>query len=126
MATTLSYGYVQPANGDNGAIWFPALNTNITLLNGHTHDGVTSAPISGTSITAGTVSVPSGSWTSDGTGRFKQDVTVPTGFNMDSFTITVRISSSGYIINPTIEKLTTTTFRIYGPDNTLTYTAAFR
>jgi hypothetical protein len=124
MATTLSYGYINPANGDRGAVWFPALNSNIVRLNGHTHDGVDSALIPSSNLTSGTVSIPAASWTSNGTGSYKQDVTVPSGYSMDSCAITIKYGSD--IIYPTITKLTTTTFRIYTLDNTLTYSAVFR
>ena len=125
MATTLSYGYIQPQNGDKGSTWFPALNDNIQQLNDHDHDGVTSALLPSTSITGGSVSIPSASWVLDVTGRYKQDVTVPTGYNMDDYSIIFKLST-GEIIVPSITRLTNTTFRIFGPDNTLTYTAVFR
>ena len=125
MATTLSYGYVQPQNGDQGSVWFPALNTNISLLNGHVHDGVTSALLSSGSLVAGTVSIPSASWVLDVTGRYKQNVTAPAGFNMTGYSITFYLST-GELIYPSITQLTSTTFTVYGPDNTLTYTAVFR
>lgn len=125
MATTLSYNYVQPANGDPGSTWFPALNTNIQLLNDHNHDGANSAPIPASSITSGTVNIPDTSWTLDVAGRYKQDVTVPAGFNMDNYAITFYLST-GEVITPSITRLSGTSFRIFGPDNTLTYKAVFR
>jgi hypothetical protein len=125
MATTLSYGYIQTQNGDKGSVWFPALNSNIQQLNDHTHDGVTSAQIAATSINAGTVAIPSASWVLDVTGRYRQDVTVPSGFNMTGYSITFYLST-GEIIHPSITQLSSTSFRIFGPDNTLTYSAVFR
>jgi len=125
MATTLSYGFIQPQNGDKGSVWFPALNSNIQQLNDHTHDGFTSAQIAATSINAGTVAIPSASWVLDVTGRYRQDVTVPSGFNMTGYSITFYLST-GEIIHPSITQLSSTSFRIFGPDNTLTYSAVFR
>jgi hypothetical protein len=125
MATTLSYGYVQPQNGDQGSVWFPALNTNISLLNGHVHDGITSALLSAGSVVGGTVSIPAASWVADVTGRYKQNVTAPAGYNMTGYAITFYLST-GEIVHPSITQLTSTTFTVYGPDNTLTYTAVFR
>ncbi len=125
MATTLSYGFIQPQNGDKGSVWFPALNDNIQQLNDHTHDGVTSALLPSTSLTSGSVSIPAASWVLDVTGRYKQDVTVPAGYNMDDYAIIFKLST-GEIIVPSITRLSGTTFRIFGPDNTLTYTAVFR
>jgi len=125
MATTLTYGYIQPQNGDKGSTWFPALNDNIQQLNDHAHDGVNSAPISGASVTAGTVSIPAASWVLDVAGRYRQDVTVPAGYNMDSYSILFKLST-GEIITPSITRLSATSFRIFGPDNTLTYSAVFK
>ncbi len=125
MATTLSYGYINPQNGDPGSTWFPALNSNITQLNDHAHNGVNSAQISGAYITSGSVSIPSGSWVADVTGRYKQDVTVPSGYNMTQYSITFYLST-GEIVHPSITQLTGTTFRIFGPDNTLSYVAVFK
>lgn len=123
---TLTYGYKQPQNGDKGSIWFAALNDNIAQLNSHNHDGSNSAPIPSSTITAGTVSIPSGSWTLDVAGRYKQDVTTPTGYSMDTSNPLIRITSSGNVIYPTIEKLSGTSFRIYTNDPSLSYTAVFR
>lgn len=125
MATTLSYGYVNPQTGDPGSVWFPALNGNITQLNDHNHNGINSAPLSTSSAVGASVNIPSGSWASDGTGRYKQDVTVPSGYNMTQYSITFYLST-GEIIHPSITQLTGTTFRIFGPDNTLSYVAVFR
>lgn len=122
----LSYGFKNPDNGDKGSVWFPALNFDIVQLNGHTHDGVTSPLINGSAIAAGVVSAPSGSWVLDVLGRYRQDVTVPVGFVVDGFMIQARISSTSAPVFPTIEKLTTTTFRIYTIDNTLSYTVNFK
>lgn len=126
MSVTLTYGYKNPQNGDKGSSWFADLNANIVQLNSHNHDGSNSAPIASNLITGGTVSVPSASWVLDVAGRYKQDVTTPTGFNMDSHNVLIREASSGYLVYPTIEKITGTSFRIYTNDNSLTYTAVFR
>jgi hypothetical protein len=125
MATTLSYGYINPQNGDPGSTWFPALNSNITQLNNHNHDGVTSAPIPSSSTVSGTVSIPAGSWVLDVTGRYRQDVIVPSGYNMTQYSIMFYLSN-GEIIHPSISQLSGTSFRVFGPDNTLSYVAVFR
>lgn len=125
MAITLSYGYIQPENGDKGSTWFPALNDNISQLNDHVHDGVTSALIPSTSIINGSVAIPDTSWSLDVTGRYKQDVTVPAGYNMSDFSITFYLST-GEILVPSITKLSGTQFRIFTCDNTLSFVAVFR
>jgi hypothetical protein len=125
MATTLSYGYIQPQSGDKGSVWFPALNDNIQQLNDHNHDGVTSSLLPATSVAAATVSIPAAGWVADGTGRYRQDITVPAGYNMDTFSILFKLST-GEIILPSISRLSATSFRIFGPDNTLSYEAVFK
>lgn len=125
MAFTLSYGFIQPENGDKGSTWFPALNDNISQLNDHVHDGVTSALIPSTSIINGAVAILPAAWVLDVTGRYKQDVTVPAGYNMSDFSITFYLST-GEILVPSITKLSSTTFRIFTCDNTLSFVAVFR
>jgi len=71
------------------------------------------------------VTIAAAAWVADGTGRYRQDVTVPPGYNMDTYSILFKLST-GEIILPSITRLTATTFRIFGPDNTLTYTAVFK
>jgi hypothetical protein len=123
---TLSYGYLNPDNGDKGSVWFTALNADITQLNSHSHNGSDSSLVNAAYIVKGTVAISSGSWVSDGTGRYKQVVSVPSGFNMDDFLIQVKFTSSGDLVYPTISKTSTTSFTIYTSDNTANFTATFR
>lgn len=125
MATTLSYGYINPQNGDPGSTWFPALNSNITQLNNHNHDGVTSALLAATSITSGSVSIPSGSWSLVEAGKYEQTVTAPSGFNMTQYSITFYLST-GEIVVPSIQQLSSTSFKVFSPLNFISYTAVFR
>lgn len=122
----LSYGFQQPENGDTGAVWFPALNTNIQKLNDHTHDGSNSSLLNAANSVGGTVNILAASWVLDVAGRYKQTVTVPSGFNMDSYNVLFRETSTGNLIYPSVEKLSSTTFRVYTIDNTLALTAVFR
>lgn len=126
MASTLSYGYIQPANGDKGSVWFPALNTNIQKLNDHTHNGSDAAQINAGVIVSGTVSILAAGWTLVEAGKYKQTVTVPAGFTTTGYSITVRLASTNTVIYPTIDYVSGTTFDIYTCDNTLSYTAVFR
>lgn len=122
----LSYGFQQPENGDPGSVWFPALNVDIQKLNDHTHDGVNSALLQLSSFTGGTVDILATDWTLDVAGRYKQTVTVPTGYNMDDFNPLFRLTASGDLVYPSVEKVTGTTFDVFTIDNTLDYTAVFR
>jgi hypothetical protein len=123
---TLSYGYKLPEAGDRGSIWFPALEDNITRLNSHDHDGTDSSLLSASVITKGSVSVLAAAWTLVSTGKYKQTVTCPSGFNMTDHIPHVYLTVLGHVIHPTIEKVTNTTFDIYTLDNTLAYTVIFR
>lgn len=121
---TLSYGYKQPQNGDTGAVWFPALNFDIQRLNDHTHDGVNSAFIDAANIARASASVLNANWVADGTGRYKQTVSCPVGYDMDNFAMTTRIAG-GDLIHPTIDRVSSTSFTIYTLDNTLDYEVLF-
>lgn len=121
----LTYGFQQPQNGDPGSVWFPALNVDIQKLNDHDHDGINSAPINATSISAGTVSILAANWVLDIAGRYKQTVSTPAGYNIDSFNPLFRITG-GDIIYPSVHRLNATSFVVYTLDNTLSYTAVFR
>ena len=125
MAVTLSYGFINPQNGDVGSIWFAALNSNIVQLNGHTHNGSNSSLLAPSSIAAGKVSVLAANWTGSA-GNYSQVCTVPSGLDMtDDYSITV-YDSSNNIIATSIDYVSPTTFKIYSPDNTFAYTVVFR
>lgn len=117
---TLSYGYQKPENPDTGDTWFPAMEDNIQQLNDHTHNGVNSAPLG-----SSTVSAPSGSWSSVGNGTYRQLVTVPSGLSYDTCEVWVK-RSTGERVYATLERASSTTFYIYTNDSSLTYTLYFR
>lgn len=77
MATTLTFGLVRPDTGDKGNVWFPALEDNITQLDAHTHDGVTSPQIPSSSIQPTVVNVDTTGWSATGNGFFTKNVTFP-------------------------------------------------
>src|SRR4051812_14800351 len=75
---TLSKGFKKPESGDDGSVWFPAMEDNIQQLNDHTHDGANSQKLSATSAESYLQS-PAMAWTDtgDGTGTFRSLVTMP-------------------------------------------------
>lgn len=115
---TLSYGYKKPESNDKGPIVFPALESNIQLLNDHTHDGVTSAKIPSSSLLPLTTSLVAGSWVAAGNGLFKQTVTLPGALSFDTTAFTVKLET-GHVVYPTIEKISATQYDIYTNDSTL-------
>lgn len=130
MPTTLSYGFKLPVDGDTAggtSGWFDTLEFDITQLNSHDHDGTDSAAISGKFVTIGSTSAPSGSWGSAvSTGVYRQTVALPSGFTFDNVVIQVRITSTGEVVYPTIEKISSTSMYVYTGDNTVSYTVYFK
>lgn len=122
---TLSYGYLKPQTGDKGSIFFPALEADIQQLNDHTHNGVNSALISSSSITPLTQAILSAAWVATTGGTYRQLVTVTGGLMYDQFTVSVKLTATGHLIYPSIEKVSSTTFYVYTNDNSLDYTLVY-
>lgn len=115
--STLSNGYKKPSDPTYGDLFFPAMETNIQLMNDHTHDGSDGNQIANT-----TQSAAAASWGSDlGGGTYRQLITMTSPFVFDSTRIEVR-RSTGEMAYPTIEKVSSNTFYIYTNDNSVTYT----
>ena len=122
---TLSKGYLKPASPDTGDIFFPAMQTNIQMLNDHTHDGVTSQLLATTTqqiLAANWVAAPAGG------GLYRQLVTLPTtpsGLQYDVVDVWFKLST-GELTYPTVERASATTYYVYTIDNTQTYVANYR
>lgn len=113
---TLSYGYLKPQNGvDAGDVFFPAMETNIQKVNDHTHNGVNSALIAKT-----TQNILSSNWVVApiGGGLYMQVMTMPSPYLYDSCNMCFRLSD-GSVFYPTIERVSTNSYRIFINDNTL-------
>lgn len=117
---TLSKGYKKPQNPDTGDVWFPAMETNMQLLNDHNHDGVTSQPLATISQ-----SIDNSAWLAVSGGLFRRLLTVPTGLTYDTCDIWV-LRSTGERTYATLERVSSTTFFLYTNDNTLAYTVQYR
>ena len=122
---TLTYGLKRPETGDSGTVLFTALEDNITQLDSHTHNGVNSPALTAAAIVGTTQSVASGSWLASGaTGHYRQQVTVPAGFDFDVVQIGFR-TAAGAVIFPTVERVSDTQYLVYTTDNTQTFTAIY-
>ena len=123
---TLSYGYKRPQSGDRGNPFFTAMEDNIQRLNDHTHDGTDSAPLPAQSIMGISQNILAVNWVTYGgpTGFYRQQVTVPAGFDFDEVGISFRLSTGAYVF-PTIERVSDTQYLIYTNDNTLDYIALY-
>ena|ERR1700692_470620 len=122
---TLTYGFKKPQTGDNGSVFFPALEGNFQQLNDHTHNGTNSALLPTASLAVTTQAIASGGWSSQGGGTYRQLVTLPGGLQFDAIVISMRDAATGNYINPTIEKVSATTYYVYINDNTLNLTAYY-
>lgn len=131
MAATLTYGFVKPATGDKGSVFWPALEGNIQQTNDHAHNGTDSHLLSASASRAIVQTVSSASWGSDlGGGTYRQLVTLPVSITggsgtFDDFSIQLRDSSTGEVIYGRIVKVSSTTYYIYVNDNTLTLKAIY-
>lgn len=116
----LSNGYKIPVDGERGPVVFPAMEFNITRLNGHTHNGTDSEALTAASVTGVTLSVLSASWVANGpTGQYRQLVTLPAGFDFDKVHLSVRTDgATGEYVAAQIERVSATQFYIYTIDNT--------
>lgn len=126
MADTLSNGYKRPNTGERG--FWQILEDNITQLNSHDHDGTDSEKISPKNLLKSTATLASGSWVSQGGGTYKQTVTVPTGYTVDTMQVKFYVGSgtqTGYEVMPTIRKVTATTFDVFTNDNSVDYVAIY-
>lgn len=122
---TLTYGFKLPEINDSGDALWTALEDNITRVDGHNHDGVDSPLLTAQSITGVTQTIASGSWSASGaTGHYRQQITVPSGFDFDTVQIGFR-TSAGAVIFPTVEKVSDTQYYVYTTDNTQTFTAVY-
>jgi hypothetical protein len=126
MSTTLSKGYIIPAVGDRMPSWCDNLEDNWTRVNSHDHDGTNSENIQAKNITKATASIASGDWaaTSGQAGTYEQTVSLPSGYLMASVDIRF-LDSNGHPLLLSIEKASTTSYKVYINDNTKALTAVY-
>lgn len=125
---TLTYGLKLPENGDKGSIWFPALEDDITQLDGHSHNGTDSAKLTTASINNTTQSILAVNWVAvgDGTGRYYQNITLPAALSYD--TINISFKTTAATVDPLlldVEKITASSYKVFINDNSLSLTAIY-
>lgn len=117
---TLSKGYLKPSNPTTGDLWFPALETDIQLMNDHIHDGQTGAV---TPSTTGTILAAN--WgTVSADGDYHQTITMPAGRSYDTTQISFRYST-GQVVYPAVVRVSNTQYNVYTNDNTLSFVALY-
>lgn len=121
MATTLTHGYIKPANPDTGDVWFPALATDIQLMNDHIHDGTL-----GNILPTVSQTILSSNWVavSGQTGTYSQTVTVPNQFSFDTVEVGFRLAN-GTKIYPTVTRVSSSQFIVFTNDNSQNFTAVY-
>ncbi len=109
----LSNGYKLPETGNFGDEWFPALEDNITLVNGHTHNGTDGEQLAGGYLVATTLTVASGSFADQGDGYWRATVTVPLSGQVNDLVVTVKDPTTKEPIALRMVKLSATQFYLY-------------
>lgn len=113
MAETLSFGFVNPEDGDPASVWQPAINSTIEQLNDHNHDGVNSATISPASISTLSTAVLSGNWVGDGNGNFTQTISAPPAVTeVNDFYPKSYVDSTGEIVYLSSTRASSTTLTL--------------
>lgn len=103
-----------PELGERGNSFSLPLSNSIETLDTHTHDGVTSDKISAKNLVKEYVILAQADWVADG-GEYKQTLTLPSGHDADSISMTFLINSGSNIgkrISPCVKKTSSTEFEI--------------
>lgn len=125
METTV-YGYSVMEAGDLATAWMPAIAANFSRISAHDHDGVDSVLLTASSITKFSSTVLAVGWVSQGSGMYRQLITVPAAvLEFNSYDIFIYITSTGERIFPTVIRVSATTYYIYVNDNTLALTVKY-
>jgi len=124
MAQTLSHGYIKLQDGDKGDTIWDGLETDIQMLNDHTHNGTNSAKLDALSSDAVVDDVLAASWAADGP-LFKQTVTVPAGMDVDTINVIFRHASTGTQLFLKTTKVSDTTYDVWINDNAASLKAIY-
>lgn len=119
---TLTYGLKRPDSGDKGDVFFPALEENITQLDAHTHDGVTSPKIPSSSVEAVSQNVAAASWSDQGGDIYRALVTMPGSLQFDTSTLSFEINSGsdvGSRFFPSVTRVSANSFYVFINDDSL-------
>ncbi len=121
----LAYGQKLPESGDQGSVWFSALEDNITRIDAHTHDGTDSPRLSAASFTAEIDTAAAIDWVATSGGTYRQLITMPVGFLYDDYSIGFKHGTDGHQLYLSCEKLNTTQFYVYINDNSIPVTILY-
>jgi len=115
----LTHGTEIPNAGESGNIFCPKLERNWARYDAHDHTGGDKGSMldPGTAFTKQTDKALIAGWALDANDVYKQDITLPTGYDYDTTFIRTLISDEEY--NLRIEKVSSSIFTIYCNDNTV-------
>lgn len=122
---SLTYGYKKPQTGDATSVWEGAIEDNTQRLNDHSHNGTDSVKLTSAAFTITTASALSANWVSQGSGTYKQTITMPVGMSYNDYNVSFRDSNTGDQLYLTCKKVSNTSFDVYINDNTLTLTLLY-
>lgn len=129
MSTTLSNGFVKPEVGNKGGTLFTFLSANWVKVNDHTHNGSNSEQIATSDLNKGSVAVTAASWTLDAnSGMYRKSFTFPGDHTHGSSVIRAFFDGGTYDgqeVQPTIEKINSTSAYIYSPTNSQAFDLVF-
>lgn len=129
----LSYGFLLPESGDRGANLWAALESDITKLNNHNHDGSNSAQLTKSAIVGVSQTISSSGWSAvdPATGLYSQTVSMPSGLTFDSYDVKFKISASsspgevGRVVMLSYSKASANTYVVYSNRNDVSFLATY-
>lgn len=124
---TLTYGRKVPEAGDSGTPLFDALEENIALDDGHSHDGIDSPILDPQNFVGIADTITAAGWATYAgapIGHYRQLVTMHSGYLFNTTKIGFRTTGGAYIY-PTVERVSSTQYYVYSTDNTIDFIALY-
>ena len=103
---------------DLGSTFWDNLADNITLDDGHSHNGVNSAALTTSGFTTGSSAVTGASWTADGDWYYKT-ITMPGSYTWAGAQMRFIENVSKAEIHPRLVYVSANSFKLYMPVNNL-------
>lgn len=123
---TLSKLFKKPQTGDKSSVWMPAIEDNFQQLNDHTHNGIDSEKIPGSSVYAVSQVINPASWSLVSPGKYSQIITMPGTMLYDQHALAFK--ETGGNRRPVIlavERNSSNTFTVFTNDNALAVTVYY-
>ena len=115
MSTLLTYGRILPQTGDDGSVWFPALESNIQRDDAHTHDGVNAPLLPPSSIDRTQVSIADSDFSVNTDGWYEASVTIPNIVDPSIAFVKFYINDTGEQVDLTWVRVSATQITVGAP-----------